>query len=86
MKDLIYSYSLDLQGKLDEKKAVKLQMKKSKSKAIEGNKSTVTIKTLLCEVSLIHSKLFTGGFCDIAQPYKLFTFQNWRYDDSLFLS
>ena len=29
------------------------------------------------EVSLIHSDLFTGNFCDIAQPYKLFTFQYW---------
>ena len=38
------------------------------------------------EVSSIHSKLFTGSFCDIAQPYKLFTSQYLTYDDSLFLS
>ena len=36
--------------------------------------------------SLIHSKLFTGTFGDIAQPYESFTSQYLRYDDSLFLS
>ena len=49
------------------------------------------------EKSSIHSKLFTGSFCDIAHPYKLFTSQylallnrvNYlhpnKYDDSIFL-
>ena len=37
-------------------------------------------------VSLIHSKLFTGSFCNISQPYKLYTSQYLRYDDSLFYS
>ena len=36
--------------------------------------------------NLIHSKLFTVSFCDIAKPYKLFTCQYSRYDDFLFLS
>ena len=27
------------------------------------------------EVSFVHSNLFTGNFCETAQPYKLFTFQ-----------
>ena len=35
------------------------------------------------EVPLIHSNLVNGNFCDIAQPYKLFTSQYLRYDDSL---
>ena len=34
----------------------------------------------------IHSKLFTGSFCDIARPYKLFPSQYLRYGDYLFLS
>ena len=38
------------------------------------------------EVSLIHSKLFIGSFCDIAHPYNLLISQRWRYDDSLSLS
>ena len=38
------------------------------------------------EVSLIHWSLFTASSCDFAQPCKLFTFQNLRYKDSLFLS
>ena len=41
---------------------------------------------LILEVSSIYSKLFTGSFCDISQPKKLFTSQYLRYDDSLFLS
>ena len=36
------------------------------------------------EVSSIHSKLFAGSFCDIAQPYKSFTSHYLRHDDSLF--
>ena len=36
------------------------------------------------EVSSIHSNLFTGSFCNIAQPYKLFKCQYLSYDDSLF--
>ena len=39
--------------------------------------------SLKWEVSLIHSNLFPGSFCYITQPYKLFTFQYLRYDDSL---
>ena len=35
---------------------------------------------------LIRSKFFTGSFCDIGQPYKLFTSQYSRYNNSLFLS
>ena len=35
------------------------------------------------EVSSIHSKSLTGSFWEIAQPYKLFTFQYQRYYDSL---
>ena len=46
----------------------------------------LTKSSLNLEVSLIHSKLFTGSFCNIAQPHKLFTSQYLRYDDSLFLS
>ena len=42
--------------------------------------------SLYLEVSLIHSKLSTGSFCDIAQPYGLSTIQCLRYDDSLFVS
>ena len=32
------------------------------------------------------SKLLTWSFCDIPNPYKLFTSKYWRCDDSLFLS
>ena len=38
------------------------------------------------EVCSICTKLFTGRNYDITQPYKLFTSQYQRYDDSLFLS
>ena len=38
------------------------------------------------KVSFIQSKLFTGSFCDIAQPYKLFTCQHWIYCDYIFSS
>ena len=37
-------------------------------------------------VTFIHSNLFNGRFYDIAEPYKLFTSQDWRNDHSLFSS
>ena len=56
MRELIYSYPLNLYRKIKEKKTVKLQMKKM-STAIEENKLTVTIKDL-CENSV-----YTGNLC-----------------------
>ena len=38
------------------------------------------------KISLIYSKLFTGSFHNIAQPYKPFTSQYWRNDDYLLIS
>ena len=38
------------------------------------------------EVSLVHSKLFTGSFWDNAHSCKLFAYQYWIYDKFLFLS
>ena len=42
--------------------------------------------SLNLKVSLINPKLFNGSFCDIAQPYELFSSRYLKYDDSLFLS
>ena len=38
------------------------------------------------ERSSTHLNQFRGNFCDIAQPYKLFTVEYLRYENSLFLS
>ena len=45
MRELTYTYSLNLYRKIKEKKIVELQMRK-KSKAIEENRQKVTIKRL----------------------------------------
>ena len=42
--------------------------------------------SLNSEISSTHLKSFTGNFCDIDQPYKLFTSHYLRYDNSLFVS
>ena len=38
------------------------------------------------EIYATYLKSFTGKFCDITEPNKLFTSQYLRYDHSLFLS
>ena len=42
--------------------------------------------SLNSENSATHLKSFTGNFCDIAEPYKLFIFQYLRFDSLLVLS
>ena len=42
--------------------------------------------SLNSDVPSTHLKLPKGNFWDIAHPYKLFTSNYLRYDDSLFMS